>query len=173
MQQPINIAHLEHNSCFGCGHENPHGLKIAVYHHDNDSRKLRAELRPNEHTTGFPGITHGGALYTAMDCLCAWTSTILRDERAIWILGTATITYRSPMPASGVIQLESSIVNEKGEWRPMEIAVTARSESGTVYAEGSFANVPLEVERFKALVGISELPSGWQTLLDAKGDTKP
>ncbi len=52
---------LRGNPCFGCGQENPHGLRISVYKDPAFPDRLFGTLDPSPHLSGFPGIFHGGA----------------------------------------------------------------------------------------------------------------
>lgn len=76
----LNQALLADNHCFGCRHANPHGLHIEVQHDPADPQRLAGCFQPTPAMIGFPSITHGGMLYTAMDCLSTW-ACFLRAER--------------------------------------------------------------------------------------------
>ena len=76
-EEPLNISLLPGNVCFGCGHANHHGLKIEIARHPAKPETLRGRFDPADYMIGFPGITHGGAIYTAMDCLSTWVASVL------------------------------------------------------------------------------------------------
>jgi hypothetical protein len=65
----MKLLSLQGNRCFGCGHENPYGLKISIHLDKLDPNRIVGEFDPGEYMTGFPGITHGGVIYTAFDCM--------------------------------------------------------------------------------------------------------
>ena len=50
--------------CFGCGKENPIGLKLK-FKWDNGT--ARAEFTPNEFHQGWSGIVHGGIISSLLD----------------------------------------------------------------------------------------------------------
>src|SRR5262245_28072250 len=82
----LNRELLANNTCFGCGLENPTGLHIEIYHEPGSQGTLRARFTPTENMGGFPGVTHGGAIYTALDCLSTWVATLLgprSEERRV------------------------------------------------------------------------------------------
>ena len=62
---------LPENVCFGCGQKNPNGLRVAVFRDPRDPKRILGEFDPQDYMIGFPGITHGGAIYTAL----AWIPT--------------------------------------------------------------------------------------------------
>src|SRR5574341_579522 len=77
MEQLLNRDLLPHNQCFGCGLENVAGLRTEVSPDPGSPETLRARFHPSEAMAGFPGMTHGGAIYTALDCLSTWVATAL------------------------------------------------------------------------------------------------
>ena len=82
----INKLLLDDNDCFGCGHANPHGYKIEVYEEEGVVDELFGHFDPPDHAIGFPGVTHGGAIYTVFDCIAAWVPTYFRkDVKAVWM----------------------------------------------------------------------------------------
>ncbi|HCU25542.1 MAG TPA: hypothetical protein DF383_11055 [Deltaproteobacteria bacterium] len=161
----INQDRLLHNVCYGCGIENPYGLHIELAH-DEKNHRVFGTFRPSSHMIGFPGITHGGAIYTALDCVSAWVPTVLRsDKKAIWILRSANMTYHQPAKEKEEIHLVGSIAQEGQGWEAMLVHTEARNAQGELLAEGKFKVIPLPVEKFKKVAGIERLPENWEKLL--------
>ena len=50
--------------CFGCGQNNPIGLKLNFKW---DGKTARAEFTPNKFHQGWPGLVHGGIIYCLLD----------------------------------------------------------------------------------------------------------
>ncbi len=72
MKQPTeskpNIADISvspQGSCFVCGRENPHGLRLQFQM--GKTGESSAEWSPGEFTEGFRGIVHGGIICTVLD----------------------------------------------------------------------------------------------------------
>ena len=59
-QKTIGLSDL----CFGCGKDNPHGLKLKIKW---DGKTARAEFTPNKFHQGFSDIIHGGIINTILD----------------------------------------------------------------------------------------------------------
>jgi acyl-coenzyme A thioesterase PaaI-like protein len=117
--------------------------------------------------TGFPGITHGGVIYTAMDCLAAWVPRILRsDTKAIWILRSATVKYHKAARQGETLSLTGSIASEGKQWQPVEVRTEARNPAGDLLTDGTFKVVPLTPDRFKQVAGIEEIPQAWRAMLE-------
>ncbi|UCF78605.1 MAG: PaaI family thioesterase [Candidatus Eiseniibacteriota bacterium] len=162
----LNRDLLSSNTCYGCGHENPSGLKIEIRRDPQGGERLVGSFQPPEHMVGFPGITHGGALYTAMDCLSAWTPMVLRRAaKAIWILREGSIKYLRPALQGEELALSAVIEAEGGQWEPLLVRTEARDREGNLLATGTFKVVPLSADKFKKVAGLSSLPANWSEFL--------
>lgn len=167
MTEILNRDLLPGNPCFGCGVDNPGGLHLEIVRDEGRTDRLLATLQPSTEMVGFPGITHGGVIYTAMDCLAAWVPTVLRPEaRSIWILRSASIRYRRPALAGRRLALSGAIASEGSPREPMVVHTEARDDAGTLLAEADFQVVPLPPERFAGVAGLPEVPENWRRLLE-------
>ncbi len=161
----VNVDLLPDNTCFGCGHGNPRGLKIELTRDPELPDRLIGRLDTDELYAGFPGITHGGAVYTALDCLAAWVPKVLRPEvKAIWILRSASVTYHRPAPAGRPVLLSGAIASEAGHAAPMVVRCEGHDEAGTLLLDAHFKVVPLSPEKFLKISGIDALPPNWAAL---------
>ena len=83
----------EYNMCFGCGQDNPIGLKLSFQW---DGKTARAEFTPTKFYQGWAGVVHGGiitcildeamgnvALFEGMNCLTAKMQVKLRRPALI------------------------------------------------------------------------------------------
>ncbi|HXI20847.1 MAG TPA: hotdog fold domain-containing protein [Gemmatimonadales bacterium] len=166
MDTPLNQALLRHNTCFGCGLDNPSGLQLRVTRDPTRPGVLCATLTPPEGLAGFPGITHGGILFTALDCLSTWVATVLGPNRqAGWILRSATTTYHQPAPVGHALRLEGSIKESAGPWDAILVQTEARRADGSICVEAQFKVLPLPPARLAGLAGLAELPDNWRDFL--------
>lgn len=157
---------LPGNDCFGCGPANPHGLHIVVRRDPEHPDRILGEFNPQQHMTGFPGITHGGAIYTALDCMASWNGMVLRQSKAIWILRSATMKYHRPAFQGRPLALSATIqVEGDDQWQAIAVHAEACDAQGHLLAEGDFKVIPLPPDKFKAMIGVSALPGNWEKLL--------
>jgi acyl-CoA thioesterase FadM len=162
----VNHVLVAGNTCFGCGPDNPNGRSVRIWRDGDRSDGLLGSFTPQPFMSGFPGITHGGAIYTALDCIAAWTPTALRPEvKAIWILRSASIRYHRAARAEQEIGLATAVKAET-PGRTMVVHATARDGSGALLAEAEFDVVALPPERFRRVAGVAELPEGWRSFLE-------
>jgi len=165
--QILNRKILPESDCFGCGFANPKGLHLEIYRDCQECDRLLATLEPGDYMTGFPGITHGGVIYTAMDCLAAWVPRVLRsDTKAIWILRSAAVKYHKAARQGETLSLAGRIASEGARWQPVEVHTEARNPAGELLTDGRFKVVPLTAERFKEVAGIQEIPGSWKEMIE-------
>lgn len=170
----LNRDLLPGNECFGCGHENPNGLHIEVTDEGEHSKSLVGRFEPPEHLSGFPGITHGGALFTAMDCLATWVVAVFgpRDER-YWLLGSSEVGYRRPAAVGDSLRLSGRLVEGNGDALDddtLDVHVRIESSDGQLVAEGEFHEIGVSPEKFAHLAGTSEIPRAWRNLFERPGE---
>lgn len=159
IEKILNQELLPQNLCYGCGWENPDGLKIKVHFSPAQGGQINGTLEPKPHVIGFPGITHGGAIYTALDCLSTWTVTVLRQEtQVIWILRSAEIKYLKAAKSGQPISLIGKIHEQGALWNPVTVHAQARDPGGEILAEGYFKEIPLDETKFKQITGFKEIP---------------
>ena len=63
----------DYRGCYVCGTENPSGLRLPFRKDESGGSRAEYVARP-EHA-GWPGIIHGGLLFTLMDEAVAWACT--------------------------------------------------------------------------------------------------
>jgi acyl-coenzyme A thioesterase PaaI-like protein len=118
---------------------------------------------------GFPGITHGGAIFTALDCLAAWVPSVLRPQvRALWLLRSASITFQRPSHAEELISLVGTIAEDNGPEAPMRVRAEAHNPNGELLAVAEFKVVPVPEARFLQITGLQAIPPNWRTFLDTR-----
>lgn len=118
---PINnIKSLD--QCFGCGKDNPIGLKLNFTW---DGETARAEFTPGELHQGWQGIAHGGILYTLLDEAMAYVSYFqgldcviarcqARFKRVALINETLLISATTTRKTRKLIETKASLTTKNG-----------------------------------------------------------
>ena len=128
----VNHELVAGNTCFGCGPDNPNGRSVRIRRDGDRSDGLVGTFMPQPFMSGFPGITHGGAIYTALDCIAAWTPTALRPEvKAIWILRSASIRYHKAARAGQEIGLTTAMPSSLSDTCAARATAAARRASAS------------------------------------------
>ena len=135
-------AHRPANECFVCGPDNPIGLHLVFRLEDG---ACVSEFTPDGNHVGYPGVVHGGMIYSALDDVMAnWL--YLRGARAY--TARCEIRYREPAAPGETLLLSGRPTARRRKLVEMEGAATRASDGKVVatasatfvvIAEGEFA----------------------------------
>ena len=128
--------------CFGCGADNPHGLRLKSYW---DGDEAVAEFRPEPfHRAGAPKILYGGIIASLIDChscnfaiarICRLENRpIGSDPRVYCVTARLDISYVEPAPVDRPVMLRARLKGESGRRTEVECELSA---DGIVRARGS------------------------------------
>lgn len=126
----INETEVEHY-CFGCGIQNPHGLKLRFRR--CKSGGIWADFTPERTHEGYLGMTHGGILATIVDEAMSWAVT---DSGDIGVTARMSLTFRRPARVGEPLRAIGSVSQRRG--RAIDaVARIVTVESGETVAEAS------------------------------------
>ena len=163
MAAALNEELLKGNSCFGCGPENPDGLRIRIFRDPGSASRLFGTYRPRATQIGFPQIVHGGLQFTALDCMAAWTVLILRNPGKLMPLTrSATTRYLAPATLGTELALSAEVIGEAAPREPLLIRCAIRDAASVVLTEIDFEYVLLPQERFLKAVGMEAMPDSYR-----------
>ena len=132
---------LNEGFCFGCGINNPIGLKLKF---TPDGDGLHTEFTPDKNHQGWPGLLHGGILACLLDEVMS---------NAAYATGntclTASITIRQRRPVEVGIPLVITAWITRHRKKLIETEGTICLKDGTVIAEGSAKQFVAENEAGK------------------------
>jgi len=111
------------NLCYGCGPQNPDGLRIKSYW---EGEETVCQYRPRpEHMAGPRHVLNGGIIATLIDChsICTALSWIYKSEKRpigsdplIWcVTGNLEIQYLRPTPIADPVLLRARIESSEGK----------------------------------------------------------
>jgi acyl-coenzyme A thioesterase PaaI-like protein len=110
-----------YTDCFVCGETNSIGLGL-TFHSDGDH--VSTEFTPDERHQGYPGLFHGGLLYTILDEVTGRAAYL----RQAWVFsGKVEIRYHQPAYIGQKLLFNSEIVSERS--RAFELKGEARRAS--------------------------------------------
>ncbi len=117
----------ENNPCYGCGPDNPIGLKLKFRDEDG---KAKAEFTPSVHHQGWQGVIHGGLICALLDEAMGYV-TFFRDLRAV--TAKMELRFRHPVKVGQRLLLSAEILNHRRNL--INIIGKIEFEDGTVAAE--------------------------------------
>ena len=134
------------NECFVCGPDNPIGLHLVFRLEDG---ACVSEFTPGPNHVGYPGVVHGGMIYSALDDVMAnWL--YLRGARAY--TARCEIRYRKPAAPGERLLLSGRPTGRRRKVVEMEAAAT-RASDGKVVATATGTFVVVDEEEFLEVVG--------------------
>ena len=119
----------EYSQCFGCGQNNPIGLKLNF---QRDGNMAKTEYTPTELYQGWPGLVHGGILICMLDEAMGW---VVMFEGMNCITAEMQVKLKRPAPINEPLIITSSITKKTRKLIKSKAAVSLRD--GTLIAEGT------------------------------------
>lgn len=132
-------------NCFVCGPENPVGLRLTFRLEDGE---CVSEFTPDENHVGYPGVVHGGMIYSAMDdAMANWL--YLRGARAY--TARCEVRYHEPAAVGQALRLAGRQTGRNRKVAKME-ATAVRTADGRTVATAAAVFVIVDETEF---VGVS------------------
>ena len=121
---PVQDRLQKHNpirGCYGCGADNPGGLKLKSF---IEGDEVVGRWRPKNHHCRVPGFLNGGVASTLIDCHSAWTAFVLDCREKGLDMGAEaealpagwtramTIEFFKPTPMNGELIVRSKVIKK-------------------------------------------------------------
>ncbi len=120
---------LSEGLCFGCGTNNPIGLKLSFR---QEGEKVKAEFAPGKHHQGWPGVVHGGIITCLLDEAMSYAAHFAGVR---CLTARMEVRLRRSALISELLVVTSSITKQARRLIKTRAEVTLRD--GTVIAEGT------------------------------------
>ncbi|MEU5509033.1 PaaI family thioesterase [Streptomyces fungicidicus] len=132
-----------YGQCFGCGGEQPHGLRLEA--RAGEGVSITAEFTVQAAHQGAPGLAHGGVLATALDEALGSLNWLLRT---IAVTGRLETDFVQPVPVGTVLHLEAEVTAVAG--RKIYCTATGRigGPGGPVAVRADALFVEVKVDHF-------------------------
>ncbi len=115
--------------CFGCGRNNPFGLKLQFKW---DGKMAKAEFTPNRHHQSWKGIVHGGIIACMLDEAMAYAA---RFQGLNCLTARMHVTFKRPAVVDELLLITSSII--RNARRLVETKASVFSQDGSLIAEAT------------------------------------
>ncbi|MBN1153778.1 PaaI family thioesterase [candidate division KSB1 bacterium] len=119
-------------TCFLCGRENDHGLKLEWF--DNyEEKRVECTVTFPEYFNGYPGIVHGGIIAAVLDESAGRAIMLDGNIDNLFVTLNLNITYKTVTPTETPLKVFSWIIREGG--KSAKVAARLMKSDGTVTAE--------------------------------------
>jgi len=115
--------------CFGCGQDNPIGLKLDFQW---DGKTARAEFTITESYQGWPGMAHGGIIICLLDEAIGWASLF---EGLYGVTAEMKVRLRRPVSIGESLVITGSLTKRNRKLVKAKASVSLKD--GTPIAEGT------------------------------------
>jgi acyl-coenzyme A thioesterase PaaI-like protein len=140
---------LNEGFCFGCGNNNPIGLKLKF---TRDGDTLRTEFTPDKVHQGWPGLLHGGILGCLLDEVM---SNIAYATGNTCLTASITIRQKKPIAVGVPLVITARITRHRKKLIETEGRVCLKD--GTVIAESTAKQFIAENEADKVKESLSHV----------------
>ena len=130
LSDTITLAPNPKNKCFGCGGDNPGGMKL-TFEQDNVNRRIVGRFVLGERYQGGAGNGHGGIIAVLLD---EAMGKVCRFREVKAVTAELTIEYLKPVNVQQEIIVEGRETEQKG--RNIFMVGEIRDTAGTVLARG-------------------------------------
>ncbi|MGD9143674.1 MAG: PaaI family thioesterase [Dehalococcoidia bacterium] len=120
---------LDEGLCFGCGVNNPIGLKLKF---NRDGDWLKTEYTPRKIHQGWPGLLHGGILGALLDEVM---SNVAYATGETCLTASINIRLRQPVPVEVPLVISARITRHRKKIIDTEGRICLKD--GTVVAEST------------------------------------
>jgi acyl-coenzyme A thioesterase PaaI-like protein len=144
-----SIPNSENQTCFGCGANNPHGLKMKF---STDGERVYSFMRAPDAMTGWDQTVHGGILSTMLDEVMGWGVVYLLKR--IGMTNSITVQFNKAVFAGERLTVVGGIQEQQSDRESlMQGAVFNEKDTLCVEATGQFTTIRPKAALRLGLVG--------------------
>ena len=143
MADPFDPSADTFNGCFGCGTDNPIGMKL-VFEKEGDAVVCRSRLKRDY--AGYRDFVHGGVVATLLDEAMGWA--LVHASGSYGVTRNLKVDYRRPVTVDRQIVLRGKILEIDG--RSVRLASSIEDDRGRLLASAEADWVMVREERATA-----------------------
>ncbi|MGH7866943.1 MAG: PaaI family thioesterase [Candidatus Dormibacteraceae bacterium] len=131
---------VDDRHCFGCGPENPHGLKLCFERREEESW---AEFSVPERFQSWQGIIHGGMVSLVLDEAMGWAAW---HAGCPGVTGKLEVRLRQPLRVGEAVRVRARLIATRGRLISASAYLERLADSVKVAeATASLMRVPVEI----------------------------
>ena len=122
--------------CYGCGADNPKGLKIKSFLEGDEGI---CTWRPEDHHCAYPGFLNGGIACTLIDCHSAWTAFAMecrtlgldmerQPDLPTGLTRAMSVEFLRPTPMDADLVLRAKVVKKGRTSRTVQCSLYANED---------------------------------------------
>ncbi len=135
---------IKKNHCFGCGHDNPEGLRLKFFF-DEEQKLTWCRFRLGRRYQGPPGHLHGGIIATILDEAMGKVNKL---RSVVALTKTLEVEYLKPVPLGKTLLVEGRERSVRGR-KHINVA-EIRDEQGVPLARARGVFIAIDAEKMFA-----------------------
>lgn len=124
--------------CFGCGPDNPIGLKLRFRH---EGESVLCDFNLGDAYAGYPGFTHGGIIFSILDEAMGWAVYYLCSG-ILAVTARAEVRFLRPVPTGEDLRVTAEVVSQTEKVVTVKAAISRGKD--TLLAESTATMVVSE-----------------------------
>src|SRR5437762_12084692 len=135
--------HQKHrlNHCFGCGRDNPEGMRLKFYI-DGEAQRTICKFKLTRRYQGPPGHAHGGIIATILD---EAMGKVNKFRNVLALTKQMDIEYLRPIPLGKAMTVTAQERQVDGRYHTNVSEIT--NEAGEILARGTATFVAVDVHK--------------------------
>lgn len=143
------IPNSEDQTCFGCGSQNPNGLKMKFA---TDNERVYSFIKVPRTMTGWDRTVHGGVLSTILDEIMGWSVIYLLKK--IGITKSITVEFKKAVNAGERLTIVGGVKERQSERSALMVGTIFNAEDAIcAEATGKFTTMQPKAAVRLGLVG--------------------
>jgi acyl-coenzyme A thioesterase PaaI-like protein len=134
--EKLGLAEGAFNGCFGCGPDNPVGLKLAF---ERNGEVVRSRTTITRAYAGYRDFAHGGIVATMLDEAMGWA--MLHVAGTHGVTKALRVTYRRPVRVERPIVVVAKLASRRGVDLVLEAHIEDDRGRVLARAEGEWVSV--------------------------------
>ena len=139
-----HVSHQQKNYCFGCGKNNPEGMRLR-FSYDEDRKRFISRFRLGRRYTGPPGHAHGGVIATILD---EAMGKVNKFRSVVALTRSMNVEYLRPVPLGQ--ELTVTGWEQKVEGREHTNVAQITNADGEILARSTGIFVAVDIARMFA-----------------------
>lgn len=139
LQQPTSL------SCFGCGKDNPFGLKLKWYN-NFEKKQVETDFELSDHYCSYPGTVHGGILATILDETSGRAVLLTNDFSRLMVTLKMEVVYKHNTPTNTPLKAVGRILRDGGSRAQVEGEILLPDGTVTCSCKSILFKIPKAVQ---------------------------
>ena len=128
---------MQKNYCFGCGRNNPEGMRLK-FTYDDQHKRFVCRFRLSKRYTGPPGHCHGGIIATILDEAMGKVNKL---RQVVALTSSMTVDFLKPVPLNQPLRVESRELRVRGRYHTHEAEILNQKDEVLARSKGLFVAI--------------------------------